>query len=67
VDERGGFGHLPDNGDGLETSIGPHFNVEYQKWYETRGYIRDRAENEYHWEIEDNGSAITVTINGTQH
>jgi hypothetical protein len=59
-----GFGHLPDNGQGLSTTVGPNFNKDYQEQYETRGYIKNRATNEYEWSIADDGTHITVIING---
>jgi hypothetical protein len=64
VDEWSGFGHLPDNGQGLYTTVGSNFNKDYQERYETRGYIRNRATNEYEWSIADDGTHITVIING---
>lgn len=67
VDERYGFGHLPDNGNGLSTTVGSNFNESYQKAHKTQGYIRNRASNEYYWSITDDGTTITVTIDGVDY
>lgn len=64
VDEWGGFGHLPGNGDGLYTTVGENFNALYQSGHETRGFIEKRAKNQYYWTIRDDGDEIHVFIDG---
>jgi len=62
MDEMGGWGHLPDNGAGLETTVGKGFNAHYQSAYETRGRIIVRSPLSYTWRIDDNGKTITVSL-----
>ena len=66
VDERNGFGHLPHNGRGLYTTVGPGFNRDYQLSHKTQGYISNRASNEYIWTITVVDGIITVVIDGVQ-
>lgn len=61
-DEDNGFGHLPDNGAGVKTTISKNFNASYQKTHETRGRIVYRSPASFLWSITDNGTSVKVTI-----
>lgn len=62
TDERNGFAHLPDNGAGLKTSIGPGFNADYQATHETRGKITARSPASFVWTITDEDGMVTVKM-----
>ena len=62
MDSVDGWGHLPDNGQGLETTIGKYFNAEYQRFHETRGTITSRSAVATYWSIIDDGTTVTVLL-----
>lgn len=64
TDERDGFAHLPENMDGLKTTVGPGFNADYQAEYETRGKIVKRSPKAFLWTIADNGTTVHVGLPG---
>lgn len=62
MDDENGWGHLPDNGQGLSTDIGFRFNWPYQRDYETRGTIKSRSIVATYWYIVDDGLTVTVLL-----
>lgn len=64
ADERHGFAHLPENMDGLKTTVGTGFNADYQAEHETRGKIVRRSPNAFLWTISDDGKQVHVGLPG---
>lgn len=62
ADEMHGFAHLPSNGMGQETTVGPNFNRFYQDAHETRGEITRRSDYSFHWAIYADGDDISLSF-----
>lgn len=65
ADERHGFAHLPENMDGLKTTVGTGFNADYQSTHETRGKIVKRSPKAFLWTIKDDGVTVDVGLPDT--
>ena len=62
MDSRNGWGHLPDNGQGLETTIDRDFNQTYQLFHKTTGSVTSRSAVATYWSIIDDGVTVTVLL-----
>lgn len=59
-ESNSGFAHLPDNGEGVETTLGENFNSWYHEKYETRGRITKKSPHRTTWTISADGEWIEV-------